>query len=105
MNKAAYSDVRLQPMILQDDLSRLCCSADSARAAVRRMENIMKLKQLTINVSKSSKILLNVKLNILHLVLIKEKQSEKYLGDMIDGGGGLTASIESTISEDICSNP
>ena len=54
MNKAAYSDVRLQPMILQDDLSRLCCSADSARAAVRRMENIMKLKQLTINVSKSS---------------------------------------------------
>ena len=54
INEAAYSDIRLQPIILQDDLCRMCCSTDSARAGIRRMENIMKLKQLDINVSKSS---------------------------------------------------
>ena len=56
-DEAAYGDIRLQPMILQDDLSRLCSSADSARAGVRRMQNIMKLKQLSLNVDKSSYIL------------------------------------------------
>ena len=53
-NEAAYASIRLQPMILQDNLSRLCCSADSARAGIRRIEILMKLKQLSINVDKSS---------------------------------------------------
>ena len=44
LDEAAYSNIRLQPMILQDDLSRLCCSADSARAAIRRMENSLSQK-------------------------------------------------------------
>ena len=39
INEAAYSDVRLQPLILQDDLCRI--------------DTIMKLKQLELNVSKS----------------------------------------------------
>ena len=43
-DEAAYGDTRLQPMILQDDLSWLCSSADSAWAHVIRMQNIMKLK-------------------------------------------------------------
>ena len=54
IDEVSYSNVRLQPIILQDDLCRLCTSADSARNGVRRMENIMKLKQLDINVDKSS---------------------------------------------------
>ena len=111
INEAAYSDVRLQPMILQDDLSRLCCSAESARDGARRMENIMKLKQLTINVDKSSYIvcrksteatIIRASFEIKPLTYdgtkIKEKISEKYLGDMISGLG-LAESIESTISE------
>ena len=54
IDEVAYCDVRLQPLILQDDLCRMCSSVDSARNGVRRMENIMKLKQLDINVDKSS---------------------------------------------------
>ena len=38
IDEAAYADVRLQPLILQDDLCRMSCSADSARAGIRRME-------------------------------------------------------------------
>ena len=53
INEAAYSDVRIQPLILQDDLCRMSCSYDSARAGIKRMETIMKLKQLELNVSKS----------------------------------------------------
>ena len=110
-NEAAYSSIRLQPMILQDDLSRLCCSADSAHAGIRRIEILMKLKQLSINVDKSSYIVClnssdssNIKDDLLKNplmydgVALKEKICEKYLGDMIHGGG-LSASVESTISE------
>ena len=50
IDEVAYCDVRLQPIILQD----VCSSVDSARNGVRRMENIMKLKQLDINVDKYS---------------------------------------------------
>ena len=96
INEAAYSDIRLQPLILQDDLCRMCCSTDSARAGIRRMENIMKLKQLHINVSKSSYIVCQkiTKSNVIKKKLkvnplkyngveIKEKLNETYLGDMI----------------------
>ena len=111
LDEAAYSNIRLQPMILQDDLSRLCCSADSARAAIRRMENIMKLQQLSINVDKSSYIVCRNSAKAEEIMIdlknsplvydgftIKEKMSEKYLGDMVDCRG-LSASIETTISE------
>ena len=111
INEAAYSDVRLQPLILQDDLCRMSCSADSARAAMRRMENIMKLQQLDINVTKSSFIVCQnstksdeIKKELENNPLrydgtkVKEKQNEKYLGDMIDGRG-LKESIEATLSE------
>ena len=111
IDEAAYADVRLQPLILQDDLCRMSCSADSARAGIRRMENIMKLKQLDINVSKSTYIICENSSKSAEIrqelennplkydgILIKEKQSEKYLGDMLDGRG-LGASIEATITE------
>ena len=71
----------------------------------------MKLKQLSINVDKSSYIVClnssdssNIKDDLLKNplmydgVALKEKICEKYLGDMIHGGG-LSASVESTISE------
>ena len=111
MNEAGYSYIRFQPMILQDDLSRLCTSAESARTGIRRIEIIMKLKQLSLNVKKSSYIVCQnssksqeIKDDLLRnpilydKIPIKEKLSEKYLGDMIDGGG-LAASVDSTISE------
>ena len=111
IDEVSYSNVRLQPIILQDDLCRLCTSADSARNGVRRMENIMKLKQLDINVDKSSYIVckkssknaeIRQDFKIIPLkydgLMMKEKECEKYLGDMINGGG-LSESIESTITE------
>ena len=97
-------------MILQDDLSRLCCSADSARAGIRRIEILMKLKQLSINVDKSSYIVclnssesVNIKDDLLQNPLLydgtalKKKTCEKYLGDRINGGG-LSASVDLTIN-------
>ena len=71
----------------------------------------MKLKQLDINVDKSSYIVCkkssknaeirqDFKINPLKYdgLMMKEKECEKYLGDMINGGG-LSESIESTITE------
>ena len=111
MNEAAYSDIRLQPLILQDDLCRMSSSPDSARAGIKRIETIMKLKQLDLNVSKSSYIVCqnSTKAKDIQKELMdnplkydgiefKEKQSEKYLGDMIDGRG-LSESIAATIEE------
>ena len=110
-DEVAYSNVRLQPMILQDDLARLCSSTESARAAIKRIETVMKLKQLTLNVDKSSYIVCknssqskNIKDDLLLNPLtydglpMKEKLCEKYLGDMLSGEG-LSASIRATISE------
>ena len=111
IDEIAYSDVRLQPMILQDDLCRLCTTADSARNGVKRMENIMRLKQLDLNVDKSSYIVCKKSSKSEEITLefkenpltydgfkMKEKECEKYLGDMINGGG-LPQSIKSTIDE------
>ena len=111
MNEAAYSDIRLQPLILQDDLCRMSSSPDSARAGIKRIETIMKLKQLDLNVSKSSYIVCqnSTKAKDIQKELMdnplkydgiefKEKQSEKYLDDMIDGRG-LSESIAATIEE------
>ena len=110
-DEVGYSNVRLQPMILQDDISRLCSSTESARAAIRRIETMMKLKQLTINLDKSSYIVCknssqsqNIKDDLLQNPLtydgipMKEKLCEKYLGDMLSGEG-LSASVKATISE------
>ena len=95
IDEVSYSNVRLQPIILQDDLCRLFTSADSARNGVRRMENIMKLKQLDINVDKSSYIVckkssknaeIRQDFKIIPLkydgLMMKEKECEKYLGVM-----------------------
>ena len=90
MDEAAYSNIRLQPLVLQDDLARLCSSVESARAGLHRIETIMKLKQLSLNVDKSSFIICrnssmsaNIKEDleqnplIYDGVAIKEKESEK----------------------------
>ena len=75
------------------------------------IEMIMKLKQLDLNVSKSSYIVCQKSSKAKDIqeelkndpltydgIEVKEKQSEKYLGDMIDGRG-LSESIAATIEE------
>ena len=46
MDETAYSNIRLQPLVLQDDLARLCSSVESARAGLYRIETIMIFKDI-----------------------------------------------------------
>ena len=44
--EVTYGEVRLQPLIFQDDVVRLTGDVSSARAGNKRIENVVKLKQL-----------------------------------------------------------
>jgi hypothetical protein len=107
----SYSDIRLQPLIFQDDISRLSSSPADAQAGNIYIEAGMESKLLDFNLDKSCFIVLGSKktvnemkseLNACPLTLcgkpMKEKVSDKYLGDLIHSHGP-SASVESTISE------
>ena len=48
-----YGEVRLQPLMFQDDVVRLVGDVSSARAGNRRIENVVKLKQLEMHPDKT----------------------------------------------------
>ena len=52
-DEASYGHMRLQPLMFQDDIARLCLSVQSAQAGNDRISLVMGLKQLKINVEKS----------------------------------------------------
>ena len=92
----SYGNTRLEPLCFQDDVARVCNSREAAQAGCNKMEAITSLKQLEINVDKSSYILLGSKTKISEIrnmiksnpitfmgETIKEKSDEKYLGDQI----------------------
>ena len=60
-SEASYADVRLGPLIFQDDLARICLNVQAAQAGNDKVETITNLKQLEINIDKSSYILLGNK--------------------------------------------
>ena len=61
-HEASYADsVRLGPLIFQDDLARICLNVQAAQAGNDKVETITNLKQLEINIDKSSYILLGNK--------------------------------------------
>ena len=108
-HKISYGDTRLEPLMFQDDLGRLCRTANEAQAANDKIEQVMNLKQLQVNIDKSSYLLIGPRKRVHEIrELIKEnpltingketKESKeiKYLGEHIHKEG-LDKTIEETI--------
>ena len=53
VDEVSYGTLRLGPVMFQDDLGCLSTSAQGAQAGNHKIETIMNLKQLKINVDKS----------------------------------------------------
>ena len=100
----------MQPLIFQDDISRLNSSLENAQAGNIYVESCMESKLLDLNTDKSCYILMGSKkcvkmleseLSVTPLTLcgdkMKGKVSDKYLGDYIHSMGP-SASVQCTIS-------
>ena len=108
-NEISYSDLRMQPMIYQDDLARIAISRESAQAGNDLIETCLETKLLDLHADKSCYILTGnqEKVKLLRKEIdqnaitlygeqLKEKNCEKYLGDMIHSDGNA-ASVAETV--------
>ena len=108
-NEVFYHDIKLAPLIYQDDLGKFSTSRMDAQAGNDRIEACMETKLLDLNQDKSCYILIGSKnvteeiiqeLKLCPLTLygksMKEKISEKYLGDLIHSGG-VSESADATV--------
>ena len=106
-----YHDLRLQPLVYQDDLGRFSDSIISAQDGARKIESCMESKLLDLHSDKSCFLIIGnqsqrkiaqkeLKVNpiLLYGRPMKEKQKEKYLGDFIHSDGNA-ASAEATVSD------
>ena len=60
-SEISYGAIRLQPLIFQDDLARICTSVQAAQAGNDKVAEVTNSKQLEINIDKSSFIILGNK--------------------------------------------
>ena len=110
-NEISYSDLRIQPLIFQDDVARLCTSRNDAQAGNIKIESCLESKLLDPNTDKTVFIILGNKKSankiredisenplILNNTVIKEKEQYKYLGDVIHMDG-ISASAHATVKE------
>ena len=110
-NEIYYYDVRLQPLIYQDDLGKFSSCRLDAQAGNDRIEACMETKLLDLHPDKSCYILIGNKRSTLEISQelkqypltlygkdMKEKVSEKYLGDHIHSLG-VAKSAETTVVE------
>ena len=108
-DEECYGSVRLQPLIYMDDTARASHSVNAMRAGNVKLAALMMKKQLEVHPSKSGYILFGsesfkaaCRLEaeespiVLGKIKVKEKVSEKYLGDILHNLG-LSASVEATI--------
>ena len=108
-NEIFYHDVRLQPLIYQDDLGKFSSNRMDAQAGNDRIETCMETKLLDLHKDKSCYILIGnkkiteeISTELEHYPLtlygekMKQKTSEKYLGDFIHCGG-VAKSAEETV--------
>ena len=99
-NEIFFQDVRMQPLIYQDDLGRFSSNRLDAQAGNDKIEACMESKVLDLHPDKSCFIVIGNKkvtndlrneLKLFPLKLygnkLNEKESERYLGDIIHGGG------------------
>ena len=105
----SYGEERMQPLLFQDDISRISTSLKAVQSGNDRMEAVMESKLLDFNHDKSVLIVMGSKKNKKKIDedmknypltlcgrVMKITNSEKYLGDMIDSGG-LAESVTATV--------
>ena len=108
-HELSYSSTKLQPLIFQDDIFRMCSSWEAAQAGNKMIEAVMESKLLDLNLEKSCYIVIGDKKAIKDLKsdlennplilcgdTMKEKVSDKYLGDYIHSEGTM-ASVLCTV--------
>ena len=107
----SYGSVKMAPLLYQDYALRLTTTVDGARDGEKRFEMVMASKALEVNIDKSVYLLAGRKKNVEKIrqelerepllykgSKIKERKTEKWLGQMINGAG-LKESTISTINE------
>ena len=107
----SYINIRMQPLIYQDDLARCSLSVKSAHAGNKLIETCLETKLLDLHSDKSCFLLVGKNKTVeclrkdlavnpltLYNKALKEKTSEKYLGDQIHSAGN-TASAKETVNE------
>ena len=108
-DEECYGTVRLQPLIYMDDTARASHSINAMRAGNIKLASLALEKQLEYHPRKSGYLIFGsegfkaaCRLDaqespvMLGSIVMKEKFTEKYLGDLLDSMG-LSASVESTI--------
>ena len=110
-DEICYGSIRVQPIIFQDDILRLGDSLSSVRAGNVKIDSVMNQKKLKFNSDKTGYIMMGkeVQKNRDRLLikrspiecgkfLVKEKISDKYLGDILHQGG-LAESVLATVKD------
>ena len=105
----SYGEERLQPLLFQDDISRISTSLKAVQSGNDKMEAVMESKLLDFNHDKSVLIVMGSKKKkdmieeemmdcppTLCGEVMKMTNSEKYLGDMISSDG-LADSVTATV--------
>ena len=111
MDELSYGGDQPQPLLFQDDISRLATSVWGAQSGNDKMESVMETKLLDFNLDKSCVIVMGsekrkaeideeLKENPLKLCGQKMKHvlKEKYLGDFLSSGG-LSDSVHATVAK------
>ena len=109
--EVSYGNIPLKPLMFQDDIARVCCSAKSAQAGNIKLCQMTNIKQLNMHPDKTIHMIMGQKNNVIKVrneikenplifdnFEMKEKDKEKWLGDKISQGG-LSKSVQDTIFE------
>ena len=110
-DEVSYGGINLQPLIFQDDISRMTTSVWAAQSGNNIVEAVIETKLLDFNLDKSCYIVMGsranktkidqeLKANPLTLCgkPMENVTKEKYLGNMISCNG-LAASVEATVKK------
>lgn len=105
----SFGTVPISPLLFQDDIFSLSGTINAARSSLLKVDTVMKMKQLTLNKDKTAYVLFgntsmqqNIRNELKSEPLmcgtfqVKEKESDKYLGEMFHRDG-LSRSVEETI--------
>ena len=112
MEEVIYGEVRLQPLMFQDDVVRLAMNVSAARAGNERIMNVVKLKQLEMHPDKTGVIIFGDKKSVAREIeqepirfndfVTKPKVMDKWLGEMfhLDGlGSSVNATVEDRVGK------
>ena len=109
---ASYMDLKLSPLLFQDDSIRFSTTIEEVQRGNILMSNAMKIKQLELNTDKSGVMIFGTKKKVVVIkklvedqkyfqidgLEIKIKVQDKYLGDYLHSGG-LAKSVEHTVAK------